>query len=355
MNTFAQRPSFRRRPHLARREHTPGGADSRSIAETSCTPPFGHGGLNGVLEIPRRHCDSGYVLLTVLLLLALAAIALAAVCRATIRQSTDADTAAAELQRRWGMLSTRSTLLPAADGLLDKFAPAGVPRMHASFELTGTRFDVELCDEQAKPNVNQLYATVGRPATERIVRQLVGPGTTVRLRPAVAEPSSQNPANSHAYLIGSADVPDREPVGFGSYNELFPAAGWIDPADPASPANAVTCWGTGRLNVVRASRASIAAVCSPTLTPAEIDRFVILCRSRGSRAMMTDLLNDVHANAADNYALADRLTNVSTTYSAWIVATDKTGTDREMSVVEIDPGTDTANGGDQTRWFLYRW
>src|SRR5438132_1522253 len=105
---------------------------------------------------PRR----GYVLLLVLFVIALAATAMAAVCRMSLAKSLHASRAAADLQRRWAVLTTRSVLLPQAEAILAKPGEP-VSEVRREIQLGGQSFTLIFGDEQAKANVNLLYAQSG--------------------------------------------------------------------------------------------------------------------------------------------------------------------------------------------------
>ena len=294
---------------------------------------------------PRR----GYILLTVLLLLALAAVATAAVCRVTLRRATDATAAADELQRRWGMLSCRRALLTDAENVLAAAETPGGPavtRVHLAFDLGRDHFDVDLCDEQSKNSVNEIYGRLGRDNAERLLKQLTG--GAVRLRPAVAETVRRSKATDSAGV--DDEIPTRPPAVFGSWAEVVPVAGWGDlvPSRAGSPANFATLWGDGRLNILRASEPALAAVCSPVLSPEQIGQLRLIARTRGERMTVGAMLDAVHATTADGFTLTDRLTTVSTTHSIWIEARDRSGVDREAVVRD---GSDP----DDVRIFVSRW
>src|SRR3954469_11264965 len=104
---------------------------------------------------PRRR---GYALLMVLLVLALAAAALAGVCRLSLEKAVRASRAAEDLQRRWGVITCRSVLLPRAEDVLSAAQADGpTAETRREIRLGDLSFTLVFGDEQAKANVNLLY------------------------------------------------------------------------------------------------------------------------------------------------------------------------------------------------------
>ncbi len=302
----------------------------------------------------------GYVLLTVLLLLSLAAVALASVCRRAVQKSLQASASSDELQRRWGAVSCRYTLLPNAENLLDDIGPDGTPltRVHAELQLTSTQFSLDLCDEQSKVNVNTIFLILGKARAEQAAKLLVSAGgggmtpsfrLTVRsdVRPKPLQPQqAADPDAEEAEL----NVGDRFPSVFGSLSEIFPGAGPSDlfPNSRGSVTTNLTCWGDGRLNVRRASLASLAQMCSPVLSTIQIQRLVTLRNQLGDNVPVSQLLAAVHTPTSDAFTLSKRLSVTSATHSLWIVARDRTATSRELVVRD-------ASDSDDVKSFSFQW
>ena len=131
----------------------------------------------------------GYILLTTLLLLALAATAMVGVSRRSLTLALEASRAEEDLQRRWGVLTSQSVLLPMAGDILGKAEQQekrSLPSTAISFHLGRQAFTFVIFDEQAKFNVNTFFQKKQSVETERALRQLLSMGSSgeaVRLEP----------------------------------------------------------------------------------------------------------------------------------------------------------------------------
>lgn len=296
---------------------------------------------------PDQH--RGYVLLLTLLLLAVAAAALAGVCRASLQKAVQAGRAQDDLQRRWTVVSCRAALLPKADAVLaagaDLQAGGGggdaVPVDGAvTLELGGQPVTLLFGDEQAKANVNLLYAVGGRAGAERAVRQIaqaVGSTSRVELSPMLLEseagPGAEMPLGAKD-ADPDADDAEAEPADeqfadlevapvFEGWGQVFPRAGpgeLIRRRGSALPsvAGSLTCWGDGLLNVRRASREVLLAATDRVLRPADVTKLL------AARAKDTDfdVWETLEASNLSEGRLADAqrlLTDESSCYSLWIV------------------------------------
>lgn len=294
----------------------------------------------------------GFVLLTVLFVLALMAVALAGVCRTGLRRTMRASDAADELQRRWGATSLRTSLLPHADDLVDAANVPGaapVSTVHLAAMLGGQRFDLDVADEQAKANVNALYAATGsRPATEAAVRELAaaaGVRATPRLTMAV-KPPHRKAASTDAEDQAADSAGGRPAAAVGSPSEVFPDADFD--ALRAATAN-LTCWGNGRVNVVRASAAVLRRMLSPELSAAQVQRLLAARADRpADKVRVDDLIAAAGADTAAGLIASDRLTTVSTVHSVWLVARGRSGTTRALWVRD-----ETVS--DDVRVFTFQW
>jgi type II secretory pathway component PulK len=303
--------------------------------------------------------NRAYVLLTVLLLLTLAAVVLAGVCRLAVGQSLDATAASDELQRKWGTLGCRDTLLPRAENVIElEETPANpVRRVHADFNLGTEQFSVDIGDEQSKANVNEIFALQGKARAEQTVRQLVA--STGGLKPRFRLiTGTKLPAKSAAAVAPQPSDPDSRPPDpsgrmlrlFGSWSEVFDGVGFDDlhPGNPGAVTCDLTCWGDGRLNVLRASAPAVTAVCGPTLSPDQISRLLVLRARLGDNATVDQLLAGAHVGTGDALNLAGRLTVTSATHCLWVVTRDHSGVGRSLFV------QDASNPGD-VRSFAFQW
>jgi hypothetical protein len=311
-----------------------------------------------------RRSNGGYVLLFVLLLLALAGVALAGLCRATLRQSAAARMAAADLQHRWGAVTAQYTLLDNAANVLERAElPGGPPvaTLHGSFELGPVRFDVDLCDEQARANVNGLLAWRGRTAAEAAIRDLAraGGGRLAPRVPAAAvgrkPPHAISTTPDDAGAPDDAQATDRVPPTFGCLTEVFPGATWDDlrPSSANSISRLLTCYGDGKLNVRRADPAVLSAACGPTadaagLTPAQVADLSRRGRSAGNTFDVAAALAATGAAPDATAAVQGRLIDGSFTQSVWVEAHQDRQTWRTWAVRD-------ATDGEHPRTFTGQW
>ena len=225
-----------------------------------------------------RSTARGYVLLLTLFLLVIAAVAMVGVARASMNRALAAVDARRDLQQRWGTLSAARALLPRAATVIDAAegrAGHPLPAVAATVELGGESFTLTFADEQAKANLNALYAAGKRPAAERAARD-ASSGLSVRLRPMPvpeapagkakrasevdqilarldAEESRQKKSGKPAkeadlnldpaLLEGDEDAPPPPPPVFVGFGQIFDAP----PPDALRRATAsLTLWGDGR-------------------------------------------------------------------------------------------------------------
>ena len=212
----------------------------------------------------------GYVLLVTLGLLVLASTLLVAVGRAAVRHSADARLAQQASQRRWAVDSARVAVLPYAEQALasaeeNERRPAASVR--ADVRLGDLAVTLVVADEQAKANVNELLRRQPPDAVEdRLRRALAGTGAQahVRLRPAPAYLTQSTPDVAAATVLPPVS-------GFGQIlDDVSPAV--LRPPAGIGPADVLTVWGDGGLNLLRADRAAMRAVLVPTLSGLQIER-----------------------------------------------------------------------------------
>jgi type II secretory pathway component PulK len=263
---------------------------------------------------PRRH-RHGYVLLLVLFVVALAATAMASVCRMSLEKAVHAGRAEADLRRRWAVISCRSVLLPKAEAIIARSKEPGA-QVQREVRLNGQPLTFVFADEQAKANVNLLFAQGGMAGAEREVRSIVeaaGAPVTVELRPIPGRGKS----------FGTPDAKDDDPPAFEGLGQVFGRAEprtLLAARGAASPVVAgLTCWGDGSLNLRRASAEAVRAVLSRRLAAGEIARFLEM-RAKNPKLESSDLLDALNLSEARRDAVDDLLTGESSCHSLWIVS-----------------------------------
>jgi hypothetical protein len=247
------------------------------------------------------------VALTTLLLLVLVAMALASIGRRSFTHALAASTAAEQLQRRWGVLSCHRTLLLKAEQVLSTaqlHSPHPLSSAKLQLSLGSQKYILVFSDEQAKVNMNHLYARLGPTGTEPAIRSLTAemPGhPVVRLQPAP-----------------SADLTAALPA-FGSYAQIFdstPVSELIQIPQAQTPP--LGCWGDGRLNVHRASEAALQTNCAGILTDFEIYRLLQM-RKASPELSLGQLLDQLQLHQDQRRRAEAILTNSSTCHALWII------------------------------------
>jgi hypothetical protein len=221
----------------------------------------------------------------VLALLTLAATLLVTVSRVALRTAIAARAAEDDLQRRWGVASCRRAVLPYADPILaaveqDRRQPT--PAYSTSIRLGLQTFDLIVGDEQAKANVNGLLDGSDATRVEARLRQALsgsGLANRIKLRPTVgpviirlADPAAPpGPATRPAFSENALSV-----GGLAQIFDGVPPPQLIRPmpGSRAAPAELLTCWGTGAVNVRRATDAALNLAAGRSLTTVDVNRLI---------------------------------------------------------------------------------
>ena len=273
-----------------------------------------------------RRTQRGYVLILTLVVLAIAGTLLAAACRASLRKALLAARAERELQARWGMLSCRAALLPQAERVFEE-QEEPVTTIRREIRLGSQRFVLVFGDEQAKANVNTLWRG-GRAEAERAVRaltQAAGVNHQIELRPAITSRTAD------------AAPDDEPPPPFIALGQVF---GDMRPEelaginrDARSAVQNLTCWGDGTLNFTRASRAALVAVCGQHLGGADVEK-LLKFRAEQPESGSADALDQLNLPEERRTAIEDLLSDSSTCYSLWIIASPGNAARYELSVID---------------------
>jgi len=272
---------------------------------------------------------SGYALLLVLVTLTLCAVALLELASRSQRVHVDSLERLQGLQARWGRLSCNRVLLREAAALFEAIEqsrttredtqPGEFPRvMRESLQLGNQLFTIVLADESAKLNLNALRRW-GRPGTTtQLLRQALGPSSFRALRDL--ERSNR-----------SADL--------ASWGELFDlsqlrASGGND-RDLVELTGGLTLWGSGELNIRRASALSLELACKAVVTDGLARRIVE--RRSESPTLNTDLLlRQTVLNETDRTQLELILGDGSNAFSIWIECAAENQRSQQLCVLLSD-------------------
>jgi hypothetical protein len=280
------------------------------------------------------------VLVVTLGLLVLAATLLVGIGRASMAHALAARTEQAELQRRWGEVSCRNAVLPNASDIIavqERLRGRPIPVLPVGLELGGRRFTLIVSDEQAKANVNTLLERTDKPGTEGRIRDAVGGsglGNSILLRPEPLPPPEGQATSRPAEYVG----PPQWVTGFGQIFNNVPPERLIS-GSGAKPAEQLTCWGNGAINVMRVSEAALRLAATPPMSGVEVGRLIAARnaafepRTRARLTMpgangaaqpgvdaVTALLTQAHADPKVRRTIG--FTAKSTCFSLWVVTQD---------------------------------
>lgn len=303
----------------------------------------------------RTRQPRGYVLLLTLMVLAVAAAALAGVCRAGLQAAVQASRAQEDLQRRWGVASCRAALFAKSPAVFGAPRPPGAGSLSEivlSLNLGGQPMTLVFGDEQAKANVNLLYASEQRAGADRAVRafaQASGATLRVELRPMasqVQDPIDSNPNDDDP--IGRDDADDLDDLPIDTFEPLF--EGWgqvfagVEPGELIrrrgplpSVASNLTCWSDGLVNVRRASREVMLRACARVLGPADVGK-LLAARDKDPAFDLWETLDALSLPEARRDAAERLLADESRCYSLWIVTRAGPRQWYDLTVGDILPG-----------------
>jgi hypothetical protein len=284
----------------------------------------------------------GYVLLVTLGLLVLASTLLVAVGRSAVRHVLAAQHEQDELQRRWGVISCRQAILPYSEQILATMEDSenrAVPSYRDTVNLGGQQFLLIVADEQAKANVNLLLETMSVAAAEDRLRESVtgeGISNHVRLRPSILAVD----LSEDAAVTTQPAAPVPLISGPGQIFDAIAPEQLIGSANSAAPLDSITCWGSGPINIFRATEPAMQLALRPALTQLQIQR-LIQARDRTMQISRTSRLpvsipptggksnNDAIASLLNQAGIDPKnrgkiaVVSGSTCHSLWIVVQDR--------------------------------
>lgn len=280
-------------------------------------------------SVPRR-TRAAFLLLTVLVAIVISGLLLAATARHSYQLATQAIERGRELQLQWGARSCRQAVLAAASEVFgdDNEQPpaqsteaqdASRPNRLAtsvveqSVLLGAIPFQLTLCDEDAKVNLNAVFHYSGKSA---VGKYLGGTwrGVPVRLLPEV---ESQQLIQTKPEEREDDEGP---PPAFRSWGQVFDLS-TVGDSRVLLPrlTRETTCWGSGRLNVVRASDQSIREVGRLVVSRGQIGQFLKELRKFPERPIER-LFDQLRIDQEDRFLLQELLGEQSSSYGLWITA-----------------------------------
>jgi hypothetical protein len=284
----------------------------------------------------RKRKQKGFVLLWVLVILAIVSILSVGIARLSLDQAVAAAKKADELQRRWGEISMRHTVLNRAEILLRTAELGGSPKrstLQTTVKLGDRTFYLVLSDEQAKLNVN----TVFRHGGEGAVRQALLEGTA--LPPIQIRPDPRATPNSPY------------PPAFTSWGQVFDFSIFSNMPEKnylslVQLGERITCWGNGQLNMNRADVETIRSICELVSPPQSVSALLELRRKKPDWNFER-LMRGVDVLERDRRSFRQVLTDRSRCHSLWIITHD---TNRSWARLDIKTA-DNTYGNDLETFF----
>jgi hypothetical protein len=279
------------------------------------------------------------VLVVALALLVLSATVMVGLSRAAIRHAAAARDAQAELQRRYGSMSIRRTVLPRAESILagaEAVSNTSLPSLRRQIRLGNFAYELIVGDEQSKANLNRLAErSDGQSIEMRLMEALSGTGLGRRVRVTPAPLTLHEGAGLAHRFTGIGQVFDLTRLAPEQLLQL----GRTGPA----PIDLVTVWGDGRINLRRASATSARLVLVPPLSSIEVEKLLAGAGEQRSPQPNepTDPLTRLLAQVNVPHSLEGRsigVTLASTCHSIWVIADDSRRRWCEMEVLDTtDP------------------
>jgi hypothetical protein len=258
----------------------------------------------------RRQSRQGYVLLMTLVLIVIAVLCLAGLARRSLQLALDAKEAQDELQCRWLALSCREMLLDRAEEQFIEAEDAVDRRSQwpaskefsAAFSMAGMQARVVLGDEDAKLNLNSLYAR--RPDDVRpLLIRYAGGSLAPKLAPDV-RPEAK-----------------RRKRQFASWGQVFDLAAAFSQGHGAEFLQAtsdLTCWGDGKPNIRRSSNRALQEAVSLALNREVAGKLVTARADFECDLLLPELLAKLELRRTDQMKLRSALSDRSSCYSLWL-------------------------------------
>ena len=277
-------------------------------------------------SVRHRAHEGGYILLITLIFVSLAATVLSGISLAAFRRLLDAQQRAEELQCRWGSISCRNALLPRAETLLQSAEAkehGSIAQRLIQLPLGEQAFDILICDEQAKINLNDLYDRRGPIPAQQILEHLaVGSPLKLPLKPPdhfVTAPAEQS-FTSPAQFLGRYEP-----------ELIFPVQG------ARSATTFITCWGDSRITLRRAPREVALAAGAPEITEYDVGRLLELLE-KDPALTVSRAIAQLGLTEIQRLAFAQRFTDASTCHSMAIVCSSRQCKWYRLYVSDTRPG-----------------
>jgi len=269
---------------------------------------------------------AGFALLLTLALVALAAVALAGVARRSVTQALDVRQATMELKRRWAVASLSRALLPRTEVLLAEQedearkkrrgrSSATVSELRIVCQLGGLEHELVIADEQAKVNLNELHAVHGLDRATAVVKRLTE--------------KTRRGQRGDRVRVNIRKLPDQDSDRYKAIARLGAFGQVFDGATPQALVGqrtgegltaGVTLWGSGVLNIRRATPLAIEEVCRDELGLATARALGQMLDENPDQSLDEILQTMAKTDDIDIDKVLSLLTDRSNCHSLWIVS-----------------------------------
>ena len=273
-----------------------------------------------------------------LALIVLAGFLLAGIARLSLDAALDSMKARDDLQLRWGVISCQRLFLDHADEMFARLQAAGseMPRPVAAaaaapveITLGKTKFRLRLADENCKTNLNTVFAWHGEENVLRVCRDSAS-SLRAELRPLGEDEGGVRAFDCWSQVFAPAD----------------PETGETPPGLLEEDTLSVTCWGDGRVNVLRAPDEVVRTVGRLAVGDKAMRGILALRRQYPDKGLR-EWVKGVDIAAADQQKLLRLFAEESMCFSLWIEAVTN-GHGRETG--PNNAGRKTGANGPRRQW-----
>lgn len=266
----------------------------------------------------------GFVLFAVLALLTLTVVIFSQFARQSFKTATQARQQERHLQDRWATWSLANGCLAKADRILASTNTANSTEkafQTVSIQLGAHQYTVAINDLDSAVNLNTLSRNAGMTGVRRAIQKATTklPGT----RFAIQLPRTRSVGN---------------PIVMDSWGQVFAstqqASNQMATAIPVLQ-QSVTCWGSGKLNINRASDENIRLLGS-SLGRSGLFGRIIEERNTTESVNLKQVIESAASSAKDTQLLQVTLGNRSTSWS--VLITSDSGSPALLTILESGSG-----------------
>lgn len=266
----------------------------------------------------KRSCNSAFVLVIVLLVIVVTGTVLASCARYSCQKALQASRAQQELQMRWGTISCREVVLPAAETVLQESkedeAPILVerPNRYLSLSLGGVMHHLLLSDEQAKMNVNTILRNRG---VQGVAESLATLQQDMPLR------LSQRADNV------DTGQKEAQKTSYSFFDDLFVydhPTQLVSPVEPTRRISSkITFWTDGRINFRRVSPPLLQEAMKGLVDDSLLSQLLQIRESLPD-CTLGEALSQMELKGTQRRQILRYITDQSNFYSLWVVVEGQT-------------------------------